>query len=103
MLERGADNVVEIVLCRGFGAETEVLLLDIDSGEYVEAEHSIGMSDEAPCEFTLASFDQVAGETLVTINTLVARDDVSTVVSKSYLESEYLTPLSRAPPAIFVS
>tara|TARA_R110002072_G_scaffold1780_11_gene14899 strand:- start:36752 stop:37153 length:402 start_codon:yes stop_codon:yes gene_type:complete len=100
MLSRGAENLVEIVLCRGFGpTEVEtVLYLDVDSGEYVElAEHQADESEGA-CVFTLASFDS-ADETYVFALSFSSIHRLALTPYNQFVQqTAYRLARSRAPP-----
>lgn len=114
MLSRGADNVVEIVVCRGFGQHQESLFLDISTGEYLDfgtspktsgpefptpLQHS-NPSQDNPCEFTLASFD--AGSALpMELLPFFAAPDISEVLRRwDIVSSSFQYPNPRGPPAI---
>lgn len=103
MVTRGADNIVEIVVCRGFGEHSRIMFLDLDSGAYVD-QGTVESPDgeKPPCHFSSASFEELS---LLGQNDRLPQFGQQTkVIARSWqiIASFYRTANPRAPPVQLV-
>lgn len=100
MVSRSADNLVEIVICRGYGEHPKSLYLDMETGEYVERDANSEMPDSgnAPCHFSVVSFAiPEMSETLASLK-LQSRRVAETVRRWDITHSFYEQAKPRGPP-----